>query len=203
MKISRNLDPSELNQVSLNTDDPRTYLNEIYQYVKSQAIDAINWYLKRKGPASRFSKSLRLLAIIVGTLGAVFPLLQSTDFAENSNNFSQYGYILLALAGGCVLLDKLFGFSSNWMRYMNTIMRLKILLAEFEMDWARLTLRIGSGSINEEQQEEMFDCLTEFRLNVMEELKNETQKWIEEFRSNMDRLEVYTSKAGGTRNSNS
>ena len=197
MKIPRNLDPSELKQVDLNTDDPRTYLNGIYQYVKTQAIDAINWYLKRKGPASRFSKSLRLSAIIVGTLGAILPLLQSTDIilkCFSSDNFSQYGYIFLALAGGCVLLDKLFGFSSNWMRYMNTIMRLQTLLAKFEMDWARLTLRIGSGSINEEQQKEMFDCLTEFRLDVMEELKNETQKWIEEFKSNMIQLEKYTSK---------
>jgi hypothetical protein len=196
MKKSKNLNITDLQQAALNADDPHAYLNGIYDYVKKQAIDSINWYLKRKGPVSFISKLLRFLAIIAATLGAVFPVLQGTDLITKvswvPNNFSQYGYILLALAGGCVLLDKLFGFSSNWMRYMSTVMRLQTLLAQFEMDWAKLVFKSGSGSIDEEQQNKMIDCLSEFRLAVVKELQNETQKWIEEFRSNMAQLERYT-----------
>ena len=78
---------------------------------------AINWYLKRKGPISSISKILRIAAILTGTIGGLLPLLHAPLLAaffgqEVQNLNGQLGYVFLALAGAFVLADKVFGVSS-------------------------------------------------------------------------------------------
>jgi len=87
---------------------------------------AINWYLKRKGPISSISKILRIAAILTGTIGGLLPLLHAPLLAaffgqEVQNLNGQLGYVFLALAGAFVLADKVFGVSSKWMRYPNLL----------------------------------------------------------------------------------
>ena len=41
-----------------------------------------------------------------------------TDHECPPIRFSQVGYVLLGIAGGLVLLDRFFGYSSGWMQYI-------------------------------------------------------------------------------------
>ena len=88
-----------------------------------------------------------------------------------------------------MLSDKLFGVSSNWMRYMTTVMALKRHQAEFEMDWARLMLKVEGNQPSADQQKSMLDRLTDFRLKVVGEMEQETHAWVAEFKSNLAQLE--------------
>jgi hypothetical protein len=113
-KIGRNLEPAILSDMSLNPSDPAAYLEGIRKYAEGQTTQAINWCLKRKGPISLISNGLRFAAIVLGTIGGLFPLLPATlmaawlgPAAQNAN--AQFGYVFLALAGAFVLSDKLFG----------------------------------------------------------------------------------------------
>jgi hypothetical protein len=193
-KIGRNLEPAILSDMSLNPSDQAAYLEGIRKYAEGQTTQAINWYLKRKGPISLISKGLRFAAIVLGTIGGLLPLLPAPLMAawlgpEAPNANAQFGYVFLALAGAFVLSDKLFGVSSNWMRYMTTVMALKRHQAEFEMDWARLLLDVEGNQPSADQQKNMLDRLTDFRLKVVGEMEQETHAWVAEFKSNLAQLE--------------
>lgn len=80
------------------------------------------------------------------------PLAQGLPHAiSGQESLGHFGYIFLALAAGCVAMDKFFGFSSNWMRFMTTSLALQRHLAEFEMDWNILWLEIQDHKPTPEQ----------------------------------------------------
>jgi hypothetical protein len=75
------------------------------------------------------------------------------------------------------------------MRYMTTVMALKRHQAEFEIDWARLLLDVEGNQPSADQQKNMLDRLTVFRLKVVGEMEQETHAWVAEFKSNLAQLE--------------
>nr|WP_295447694.1 SLATT domain-containing protein [uncultured Thiodictyon sp.] len=119
----RNLNPATLGTLVLDPAKPGEYLLELRGFVESRALEAIGWYLHRKGSIANLSKFLRLCAIALATLGALLPLIGGTPLVEGilGQAADNYGYGCLALSGATVLLDKLFGFSSRWMRYWTAL----------------------------------------------------------------------------------
>lgn len=43
--------------------------------------------------------------------------------------------IVLGIAAGLVMLDRFFGFSTAWVRYISTELHLRQILDEFRLDW--------------------------------------------------------------------
>jgi hypothetical protein len=186
-----NLNPTALGSLDLDPAKPGEYLLHLRGFVESRAMEAIDWYLARKMPIARWSKALRLCAILLATLGAVLPLIGSTPLLGSGQGatIGTYGYVFLALSGAAVLLDKLFGFSSRWMRYMSTAMALQRRLAEFELDWAAVWLGVVDQTPSDAQKARLMELLRTFRLVIADELARETQTWVAEFENGMAQLE--------------
>ena len=100
----------------------------------------------------------------------------------------QYTYIFLGLAAGCVGVDKFFGFSTAWMRMVTTAMAMQKDLAEFEMEWARLNSQVA-GNPSDTQIQNLLDALQDFLLTVHARLQEETKAWVDEFETNLSRLQ--------------
>ena len=122
-------------------DAVRGPLLHLYRYATFVGEDAISWYFRKKRWKARIGRLLRFLAIFLTTAGGLLPFVVASGLFNDTDDrfkWSQLGYILLALAGGCVLLDKFFGFSSAWVRYVTTALALQRHLARFQFDWATL-----------------------------------------------------------------
>lgn len=124
------------------SDDPEV----LSRMIQEKTIETIHWYIERKKWPRRFSRTLRLLAIFLVIIGGLAPL--TTPYIdlflhqiygptyEVGQLASTWGYMALALAGSFVLMDSLFGFSTTWMRYVTTQLKLQQALYDFQMDWA-------------------------------------------------------------------
>jgi hypothetical protein len=189
--LAHNLNPEILGDLNPDPARPAECLLQLRRYVESRTTDAIVWYLARKGPVARWSKVLRLSAIVLATAGAVLPLIGGTPLLDGTNGLlaGKYGYVFLALSGATVLLDRLFGLSSRWMRYMTTAMALQRRLAEFEMDWAASWLEVVDQHPTQDQRQQLVGLVRAFRFAVVDELEQETRVWVAEFQSGMAQLE--------------
>jgi hypothetical protein len=65
------------------------------------------------------------------------------------------GYLLIALAGGCVALDRFFGYSSGRIRYTTTALALEKSLDEFRLEWAAILRSFAASLPNERELDQL------------------------------------------------
>lgn len=178
-------------------EDVQTSINELYQYAEASTNASIEWYGMHKNSLAKWSQGLRSLTIILTSLGGLMPIIsalgKSTIELPTVNlNVGQLGYLFLGLAAASVGYDKFFGYSSGWMRYITTKMMLEKTLAEFRLDWAMMTAKLGNKPPTPDQVQLMLQRLKEFILTTNNHIEKETQAWISEFKTNIAELEKTT-----------
>ncbi|GAB6043744.1 SLATT domain-containing protein [Endothiovibrio diazotrophicus] len=163
-------------------------LEKLACLVEGKAIQAANWYLARKAVPKLFSQWIRGLAILGITAGGLITVLQSID---PQAGWGHNGFVVLAVAGALLGLDKYFGFSTAWMRYINAQLKIHQLLAEFQMDWAQLRQQSGDEA-TAEQEQVMLERIKVFRMAILKQVEQETQEWMNEFRNSIAQLDKET-----------
>lgn len=166
-------------------------LRTLYLRAEGQALGMIGWYLREKGSKSRFSRALRALAILLAVGGGVTPLVNA---AAPDVVAAQWGYVLLALAAGCVAFDRFFGFSSSWIRYMTTQFALQLLLAEFQHDWSAHVARLSGSAPTPDHLDAMLALIRSFSLGVVQLVEDETAAWASDLSEQIAGLERTTDR---------
>ena len=98
--------------------------------------------------------------------------------------------ILAALSAGCIAFDRLFGFSSNWMRYLTAQLELQHQLELLQFGWARRALesRLAAGPKGENLTASL-NLLQTALASVNQALKTETLEWVTHFAGALQELE--------------
>ncbi|WP_373495837.1 SLATT domain-containing protein [Aquiflexum sp.] len=163
---------------------------ETYTMVIQQANNASTWYKENIRDKRRYSRGIRMISIILFGLGGIIPLINAL-ILENQGKYTilNLGYISIALAGTLLLLDKFFGFSSGWIRYITTEMEITKKTKEFELRWKIETYGKNLAELPEEEAKELLRMLADFVLMVEEIVKEETSSWAMEFQNNMAELQ--------------
>lgn len=157
----------------------------LYEWACAHTLTAVHWYLHKKSVKAKASRRLRLAAIVLVTAGGAFPVLVSTFNQDDA--LLGVGYLLLGAAAGCVAIDRFFGISTGWMRYLSTELTLQRELQRFHVDWAKLSARVGP-TLSAVEIDAHLTLLGDFVDRVSEEMAAETKAWVEEFRGNLTEL---------------
>jgi hypothetical protein len=176
-RAARNLVPPAL--AELPQGDPVETAAVLFRHAESAALAAIDWYLWKKTIKSRWSRGLRALAIVLAVCGGVVPLVHAADARLIA---PEWGYVILALSAGCVLLDRYFGFTTSWMRYMRAQSRLHRALVLAQADWTAAMCRPADGK-------ELMAVIRELIQATGEVLENETDDWASELSEQAERLQ--------------
>jgi hypothetical protein len=169
-----------------NSDDPAGSLNAILQYVEAEASHAIEWYWRNKIWKSRTSRFIQFFAVVFAAAAGLVPIIaQLSHFSGDSGLWAS---LLVGLAAGLIGVDKAFGFSTGWARYVLTATAIRKALEEFRMDWSSLSAG-ASRPPNSEQVAAMIARAKEFSSTVEGLVTQETKDWVTEFQSSMAQLE--------------
>ena len=152
---------------------------------------AIGWYRINIRNKRAGSQIIRLLAILLFSIGALIPLV--INIARNEGNskewFSaQWGYISFAVATTLLAADKFYGFSTGWARYIKTQLALERGLSDLRYDWAALASKVANQQPSADQIQAMVQKLKEFVDFVHTQIEQETEAWIVEFQSGLAEL---------------
>lgn len=186
-QIKKNIYPGTLKMPDLRSDQVAAEFNQLYQQIENKALEMIDWYLRDNMSKAKWSRALRLGAILLTTIGGLLPIFQGAI----QGNYGQYGYLVLGLAAACVGVDKFFGLSSGWIRDMSTQLSLQKILAEFQIGWILLWVDIEDNKPTPEQQKTLLHYLKDFQAQLFTEIHQETQLWAAEFQSSLIQLEKY------------
>jgi hypothetical protein len=179
--------------LSWKDSDVENSLAELRRYVENEAQEQIAWYYAKKSRKAQVSTALRFAAILLFVMGGLVPIIKATLLPEVIRklpfDFGQAGYLLIGVAAGCVGLDRFFGYSTGWIRYITTAMALEKSLDEFRMEWARNIVKLRGGSPNEQQLDQLIQTCEVFSLAIKGQVEEETKAWVTEFQSNLTQLE--------------
>ena len=167
------------------------------------------WYDKRASHVKNLSRWVRLAAIVLGILGGLCPLISESLFgpllidvakllgiSSGGVTATGSGLVFFVIAGGCMLLDQAFGFSSSWMRYRLAELRLSKLIRTFAVDVESELAKCGGKRLPAEQAESILTRLKAFVADVENRKIEETETWVAEFKAGLLQIEQITKGRG-------
>jgi len=174
-------------------------LNSLFDSITTETESAINWYLKSKLPKRRWATRLRVGSIFFAVVAGLIPILGQI-FNKDGKPAIQpaWAAVALGVAAGLVLLDRFFGCSSAWMRYIEAELNLRQLNQEFQMDW-ETTKATWMGM--EPSTDQLRSALVQFKAFVTQVntiVRQETDAWIQEFQTTLKQIDDASSAKAAT-----
>jgi SMODS and SLOG-associating 2TM effector domain 2 len=158
-------------------------LQALADYVAHEAESAIRWYLRKKDSKRRWAQGLRFLAIFATALAGLIPLLAEIFETDGRPDIPPaWASVALLVAAACIGLDRFFGYSTAWMRFLTTEMEIRHALHDFLLDWeGSRAAREGKSDPGPEQAAAGLRRCKEFLAKINGILKAEMDTWVTEF----------------------
>jgi SMODS and SLOG-associating 2TM effector domain 2 len=187
MAESKNIEAAGPECLTWNCADTAASLQALLKYVEEEAQKSISWYWRNKRTKSFFSQWVQFLAVVLTSAAAIIPIVGQISHYQLLQN-ALWASLLVGLAAALLALDKAFGFSSGWARYVMAATNIRKSLEEFRMDWAELVAQTCPKP-TPEQVAALIQRAKDFRLNVENMVGQETKDWVTEFQNNIAQLE--------------
>lgn len=169
---------------------PDEALHTIYSHADVLARRVATWYWKSIAAKRRRSLAARSCTFVLLFAGTVLPILAGLDDESSFRlKMTQSGVAALALAGLIQLADRVFGWSSGWLRYMATVTTIENLIHGFEIGWASSILGL-KAPIEPTAVAQLFDKAKDFERAILELQAEETNKWVADYNAGMALLDT-------------
>jgi low affinity Fe/Cu permease len=196
-RIPEDIRPAELGFLDWRPEHARQSLEVVYQYVVGAALQAISWYLTARRPKRQWARRLRVAAIIMVAVAGIVPVLSQIFGAGSSVKIPPaWATVALAIAVALVALDRFFGFSSAWARYMATGHAISAALNQFRLDWQQSSCQLTANALTQEDINSLLHLAKTFVRKTDDLVQAETAQWIKEFRETLTEVERSTQTPG-------
>jgi hypothetical protein len=160
-------------------------LPEIYEHAEKTSQTARDWYWRSIKSKRITSLGVRFLSFLLVVFGAVLPIFAGlADEVMTRLYCTQIGVASLAVAGLLQAADKVFGWSSGWLRYMTTVTAMEAATRKFDLDWANYMIS-KAGVIGDDDKRPLFELAKGLEEEVTRLQVDETDKWFAEFNSGL------------------
>jgi hypothetical protein len=160
-------------------------VKKLFQQVLAVVDDKIHWYHTWRRNRGRLANIIRVLAVALLAVSTLIPYGATLD-TKNPTVYLSLGYLLAGLGGGLLLLDRFYGFSNSWLRFVLTGMDLENIRNAFVENWQ--ILYINSLPLTKTGVSNLVNALLVFQETFHGVVKAETETWAREFQQNMKDL---------------
>lgn len=183
--------PKQLDELDWSPAQRAESLGKLKAYVTRHAANAVEYYQFAKRPKKRWAIWLRMSALLFAGAAGLIPILSQLFVDEQGGLYIQpaWASVALALAAGALAIDRFFGFSSGWMRFMGTELKVRRALDDFELEWEASRVGWSEHSPSAEQVQDMIGRATRFAGAVADIVRDETEQWMSEFREAIRQLD--------------
>ncbi len=157
--------------------------------------DTAQWYFRRRQTKRFWGFTLRTLAMVSIAAAGVLPIV--SEMGRSSPWLAVppgVASILLVVSGVLVLLDRFAGYTSGWIRYIETGQAITARLETFRFDDQLLRLAWSEGEPDAAQAEAHIKLCRAFVGDVQALVKAETEQWAHEFRDALAQIDQATQK---------
>jgi hypothetical protein len=188
----KNLIPSLFpEKLQWDRDNVFISLGKLYDFVTIECNNAIFWYYDKKKWKKRCGVLSRVLAILGGAIAGMVPIIIEIQKSTGckyilSPGISTVSLVFVALF---ISLDKFGGWTSGWIRYVNTAQQLSQLQSNFRLKWQEQMISLFKAPDYIEVLKETVLLLENFLDSVHDVVRKETDLWVQEFKGVLHELE--------------
>lgn len=189
-----NISTAPPGSVQWKPGDVRASLDQLLAYVDAEATKAIKWYWDNKKWKSLLSRWFRLWAVLLTATAGLLPvlafILKESDrhIVDLTGTSGLWASALVGAAAALLGIDRAFGFSSGWARYVLAATEIRRRLEEFRLDWLA-QMSAAADPPSAEQVAVLIQRAKEFRLAVESIVGQETKDWVSEFQNGIAQME--------------
>jgi hypothetical protein len=163
---------------------------------------ASDWYFVAKADHKKWGRRIRLATWALAGVAVMIPIAVETFRPLDKDKGVVWQYLkpelwlrpgvatlALLLAAGFVWLDRFYGYTSGWLRYMEAAQRLVELRDRFAIEWATTQAGWPGGKPSEAQVQEALAKILALNAQLHAVVRDETRAWVAEFRDALRQLE--------------
>jgi hypothetical protein len=177
---TQDLKPTDFPTLQWETDKLATPLNELCAYITGQTQKAIDWYYRKRQLRRYFCRIVRISAILLTAFAGLLPLINEIVGSGHALH-SLWSAVALAVAATLIMLDRFYGFTSGWIRFLLTAQQLTQALASFQLEIERQKLGWENPEPTREQSLALMGQIQQFHQQVLGIINDETKAWAAEF----------------------
>jgi hypothetical protein len=130
-------------------------------------------------------------------VAAILPILAEIFTTDGKPQIAPgWSAVALAAAAALVTLDRYFGFSNSWMRFMAAELRISQLRHQFQYTWNTARVRL-SDPPSEEEVAALLELTRTLVDRIDQVIVDETDRWVTEFRGGLEQTERGLGSPGG------
>jgi hypothetical protein len=172
-------------------------LATVYAHAVGLAQDAEAWYASKRPEKKRWGRALRIVALLLASAGAILPILAEIFTTDGKPQIAPgWAAVALAAAATLVTLDRYFGFSNSWMRFMAAELRISQLRHQFQYAWNAARVKL-SDPPTEEELAPLLELARTLVDRLDQAILDETDRWVTEFRGGLEQTERGLGSPGG------
>jgi SMODS and SLOG-associating 2TM effector domain 2 len=123
-------------------------------------------------------------------VAGVLPVLsQISDTGRSVVIQPAWASVALAIAVALVALDRFFGFSSAWARYMSTGQAISAAVNQFRFDWQKSSCQLPATGLTQDSIDRLLDLAKTLATKTDNLIQSETSLWMKEFREALTEIE--------------
>lgn len=169
---------------------PDEIIEAVYTHIETTSRQMCAWYWSSIRTKRWTSLPARGLAFLLLVMGTTLPLLAALqDKPEQKLLLTQLAVASLVLAGLAQLADRVFGWSSGWMRYITTVTTMENLTRAFQMEWGKY-LVAKTEPLETADARAPFDLARGLEQELTKLQAEETTKWVAEFNTGIALLDT-------------
>ena len=155
-------------------------LNQVFEYTVGKTQGSIGWYYKSAKSKKQGAQRLRIIAILFGAIGTIFPVIGTVADVNPA-----YATIILSISATAIGIDTFFGYSSSWIRFITTAMKLEARLVVFRFAWHQALIANEGDDPSPDQVKELVASCATMLNEVQSMVEEETQMWVQEFKQSL------------------
>lgn len=167
---------------------PTEALKTIYEHANATCAAIRGWYWSSIAVKRRISWWVRGATFLLLITGSLLPVAAGfSDASAQRLLCTQSGVVALALAGLLQGADRIFGWSSGWLRYITTVTAIENRSRRFELEWAGYLLT-RHGALDDADVRTLFELARQYEDDTVRLQAEETSQWAAEFSTSMTAL---------------
>lgn len=190
---SKDLVHQPIQQLLWDKENRQTSLNTLYQYAVCQALQSIQWYLTKKQSKKTGARLLRFFTIICVMVAGVIPILSDIMAIDGELSLNpSWASLALIIAASLIGLDRYYGLSNSWMRFLTTEKKISKALQAFQIDWEIYNAELKGYTPDDRQLGDMLAKCQTFLATLNEMIDNEITEWRTQFNESITPVNVPT-----------